>query len=159
MESFAEISKCEKYRYQLGRKWSEGKTVNFIMLNPSTADANLDDPTIRRCISFAKKFGFGSLIVTNLWAYRSTDPNIITSLSAEEAYGPENTSHILECAKSCNLLIVAWGTHGMMGNRVLNHLREYKLWCLGKTKAGYPKHPLYLSGNTELEIWRPGGEA
>lgn len=142
------ISDCGTYRYLLQRFWdSRLETLNFIMLNPSTADASEDDATIRRCLGFARDLGFGSLEVTNLFALRSTDPRAIKTHAAP--IGPENDERIIDAAKVCQLTICAWGTHGghlNRANRVLDMLRKagIKPHALAFSKNGYPKHPLYL---------------
>ena len=148
----AVISDCGKYRYTLTRKWGDGPTVLWVMLNPSTADAENNDPTIRRCVGFSQREGFGSLIVENLYAYRATDPRALAKISAIEAYGPENFSRTVISVACAALVICAWGTLG--GSRVPNSLKSVSLFCLGRTKHGSPKHPLYVAKNTPLEIFR-----
>lgn len=151
MNKSAIISNCKIYRYNLFRKWEEGPSVLFIMLNPSTADASQDDPTIRRCIGFAKKWGFGSLYIGNLYGYRSTNPKVINAMGLNDAIGPDNWHHVHQMISKASKIVVAWGTHGTKGTHQMNRtLNNMKVWCLGKTKNGYPKHPLYLSKNTEL---------
>ena len=154
MDKAAVISDCKKYRYSLFRKWEEGPTVLFVMLNPSTADANIDDPTIRRCIQFAKDNGFGSLYVGNLYAYRATNPKEIMKLGFMDATGEDNEKHLNQMLSVCEKVIVAWGSHGAKGTFQMNQtLRGKDLWCLGKNKSGSPKHPLYLAKSTELQSW------
>jgi len=147
MRKSAVISPCGKYRYNLSRVWNPYlPRVVFIMLNPSTADATHDDATIRRCISYARGWGYGSLHVVNLFAYRSREPrDLLTTL---RPIGRGNTQWILKCAQSASLVICAWGTRG--GDRGISVLRKLeqrgiKPMCLGKTKRGEPKHPLYLN--------------
>jgi hypothetical protein len=127
------------------------------MLNPSTADAETDDPTIRRCISFAKREGAGGIIVANLYAYRATDP---ASLWArEDPYGPQNDAALIGVAKWAAVagvpLVCAWGTHGGRNNRPIVLMQQVgaKLVCLGKTKDGHPRHPLYVRGDKPLEAY------
>ena len=157
----AKFSDCEQYRYELWRIWDHEKPrVLFIMLNPSTADDCNDDPTIRRCIGFAKRYGFGGLHVCNLFALRATNPQEL--YQANNPYGPDNHYHvrkvaILQCNKS---VICAWGNHGSLHGAGDNMLWNFKnLWgvdggvkarCFGLTKKGQPKHPLYLKSNEEL---------
>ena len=109
----AEISPCGLYRYSLTRKWEAWKgTVNFIMLNPSTADAQEDDPTIRRCIGFAKAWGYGGIVVTNLFAYRATNPKELKKV--DKPFGEHNHLYQLEAAViSSELTVCAWGAHGL----------------------------------------------
>jgi len=115
------ISSCGKYRYTLGRNLekSNGKICMFIMLNPSTADANEDDPTIRRCISYAKEWGYGKLVVTNLFAFRATDPKVMKSF--DRPVGPRNDNCITFAAQIANasngVIVCAWGTNGAFKNR------------------------------------------
>ena len=151
MNGGAVISKCGKYRYTLERKWCEGPTVLWVMLNPSTADAEKDDPTIRRCIAFSQREDFGSLIVENLYAYRSTDPSTIARMGAAEARGPENFMRMVDSAARAEYVICAWGTPG--GKYIPQALESFKLRCLGRTKHGAPKHPLYLAKTTPLEAF------
>jgi len=145
------ISECGTYRYLLQRFWDARlETLNFIMLNPSTADANKNDATIRRCMGFARDLGFGSLEVTNLFALRSTDPKALKR--TKDPVGPENDEHIISSAKVCQLTICAWGTHGVFHGRgaaVLKLLRDAGITphALSFAAGGIPKHPLYLPGD------------
>lgn len=150
----ATISDCKKYRYTLTRQWEEGAKVLFIMLNPSTADHKEDDPTIRRCIRYAKEWGFGGLYVGNVWGFRATKPTDVLCLAATDAAGPENISHLKYMIERCSKIIVAWGNHGMKGSHDLSKLLEGKeVWCLGVNKNKSPKHPLYCPADKELELW------
>jgi len=136
------------YRYILTRRWDEGSYVNFLMLNPSTADANVDDPTIRRCIGYARAWGYGSLVVTNLFAWRATDPKQLKSIM--DPVGPKNDRVILETARAAHMVIAAWGNHGNLHGRddaVRRLLAEagIALHCLTVSPgSGQPAHPLYL---------------
>lgn len=129
--------------------------VNFIMLNPSTADDNFDDPTIRRCVGFAKRWGYSGISVTNLFAYRATDPSDLIKLLMTEggfrlAIGEENTTHLDREAQNAQLVVCAWGDNvrkfpKYIGNRdldVIAALRERDLFCIRKTKMGNPVHPV-----------------
>jgi hypothetical protein len=142
------ISSCGTYRYLLQRFWDVGRqAVCFIMLNPSTADAEINDPTIERCMRRAALLGFGQLEVVNLFALRATDPSELHRHS--DPIGPENDEILIESAKVCNLVICAWGVHGALGGRaqrVAIKLAEcgIKLHALKVSKQGYPCHPLYL---------------
>ncbi len=118
------------------------------MLNPSTADDQADDRTICRCIGFTRGWGYGGLVVTNLFAYRSTDPQAL--FSHPDPIGPDNDSHLATAALGAELVILAWGHHGWLRERaakVLMQLARLDVRChsLGLTQAGEPKHPLYLS--------------
>lgn len=159
----AVISSCGTYRYRLARQWREASTLlTFIMLNPSTADADLDDPTIRRCIGFARRDGFGGIRVYNLFALRSTSP---TALKLHrDPIGPENDERLLACfehaAEYCSPIIAAWGAHGSLRGRdraVMAAARTAgaKLSCLGVTKDGHPKHPLYIGASQPFVPFEP----
>lgn len=147
--SSADISECGLYRYTLRRTWASGPSCTFIMLNPSTADADNDDPTIRRCISFAKREGCGSLLVVNLFAFRATKPEDMAK--AEDPVGPENARYLDEATRNpFDTCIAAWGAHPMAQKAGQELADEYDLMCLGKTKAGAPRHPLYVKGDAPL---------
>jgi hypothetical protein len=139
----AEFSDDRVYRYTLWREWGN-KTVAFIGLNPSTADENIDDPTIRRCINFAKSWGFGRMVMLNLFAFRATDPRDMKA--CQEPIGPENDKTLEGVSYSSDLVVCAWGVHGAhidRGDEVTGMLlrRGIELHCLGRTTKGYPKHP------------------
>ena len=152
------ISSCGRYRYTLERQLSMlGKrgACLFIMLNPSTADAELDDPTIRRCKGFAEGFGYNHLIVVNLFAFRATKPADL--YKSGDPVGPHNDTHIRRAMKRSGLVICGWGSNDALG-RDTNIKRfavdtQTELKCLGKTKGGAPKHPLYLPSVAALEDW------
>lgn len=149
-ESSAIISDCGRYRYRLDRRWADGPTMGFIMLNPSTADADKDDPTIRRCIGFAKREGCGALIVVNLFAFRATKPTAL--LDAEDPVGPDADDHLLTAIQHVDgPLVAAWGVWGR-GHRpgdVTAMIGKHCV-CLGKTRDGHPRHPLYVRGGAPL---------
>jgi hypothetical protein len=158
MKRDAIFSNSRKYRYSLLREWDSSlPRVLYVMLNPSIADDEADDQTIKRCIYFAKKFGFGSLEVVNLYALISTDPSAIRTESEPE--GKENDSHILEAAKRSSKIIVAWGEKGFYNqrhNKVTRMLYDngYNLYCLKLTKERhYPRHPSRLPNSCELELF------
>jgi hypothetical protein len=140
-----------KYRYVLWREWQENAlSVSFIMLNPSTADAHTDDPTIRRCIGFARSWGYGALEVVNLFAYRATQP--IELRRAPDPVGKDNDRYLLAAGQRSQLVILAWGNWGSLNQRdraVLHLLGDRRdIYCLGRTRSGQPRHPLYLKGDT-----------
>lgn len=142
-----------KYRYTLTRIWdkSRGKVV-FILLNPSTADAIEDDPTLKKCIGFAKRWGYGSLEVVNLFAYRATEPEDLKQ--ADDPIGIENDLYIKKAVNNTDLIILGWGNNCEMWGRyhhfsqrhkqVLNLIIDFKSYYLVITKEGHPKHPLYV---------------
>lgn len=150
VESWARLSSCERYRYALGRIWDRKlDAVMFVGLNPSTADQTNDDPTVRRCVQFASGWGFGSVILTNLFGYRSKDPRDLCEI--DDPVGPENDDWLAYYANKAELVVVAWGARGDLMERdaeVLSLLRDTK--CLGTTKNGAPRHPLYLANGTTL---------
>ena len=157
--SGAAFSQDRVYRYRLWRAWPPAEygveligSLVVIGLNPSTADETEDDPTIRRCIGFAKRLGMARLEMLNLFAYRSTDPRELGRVDAP--VGPYNDNAIREVCASSSLIVAAWGTRGDLHGRdaeVVKLLQSRRVWCLGKTKNGHPKHPLYLRADTKLQ--------
>lgn len=147
----------QRYRYWLTRMWDPDlPAVNFIMLNPSTADQYQLDPTVTRCLHYARRWGFGTLIVTNIFAYRSTDPKALYTL--DDPVGPENDAYLGQAAEQASLRVVAWGTHGALKDRhaaVLALLAAYPLTALGITQEGFPKHPLYLRADVPYVSYPP----
>lgn len=151
----ATFDQSRTYRYALERRWSDAQPAVFVMLNPSTADAFADDPTIRRCLSFARREGCGGLIVVNLFALRATDPREL--YEHPDPVGPSNDGIVYEATHQGAPLIAAWGAHGTLLRResIVARLLEFNdVMCLGMTKNGHPRHPLYVHGNTPLELWR-----
>jgi len=164
MKSTAFLSPCGQYRYRLDRIWdSTLPIVLFVMLNPSTADADSDDPTINKCMGFAKRWGYGGITVTNLFAYRATDPKALKVVS--NPYGMGNSACVKaiawEVSHALGLVVLAWGAHGewlQEGRKTyqeMSAIPDIELLCLGTTKLGHPKHPLYLSYSTEPVLYRP----
>ena len=161
MKRGAEISECERYRYRLWRRWGlQDKTCCFIMLNPSTADGTKDDATIRRCVSFAKREVCSMLTVVNLFAWRCTDPKAMfrDKLTMDvDIIGPENDNWIRLEVNRADIVVAAWGAQKGIDDRV-HQVKDLlqpgcsQLWCLGKTKHGYPRHPVRLAGATPLEL-------
>jgi hypothetical protein len=148
------LSADGRYRYQLMRSWGDGPWLTFVMLNPSTADALVDDPTIRRCIAFAEAWGYGGLIVVNLFALRATDPREL--LTAVDPVGHENDWHIADAVEQTDLVVAAWGAsiprqHGKRPAAVRELLGDAH--HLGLTAAGHPRHPLYLRADTRPTRW------
>jgi hypothetical protein len=154
----ATLSPCGTYRYRLGRAWSAGPKLLFVMLNPSTADAATDDATIRRCASFASASGFGGLEVVNLFAYRSTKP-IDLRRAGWPTGGADADRQIEEAARICTQICVAWGAVSDSGpavdrvQQVMPILRRagHEPHCLSVTRSGHPGHPLYLDGACKLK--------
>lgn len=144
------ISDCGTYRYQLRRSWDTftgAGTVLWVMLNPSTADADNDDPTITRCIGYAKAWGYAGIAVGNLYAYRATKPADLWDAAGNvDIYGPDNEEHLVSMAREASLVIAAWGANNCVpgAHHVMQLLNPYaSLYCIGTTKDGYPMHPLY----------------
>lgn len=150
----AVISPDQKYRYALWRIWDESLGfVNWVMLNPSTADAETDDATIRKITSFTKAWGYGGLIVTNLFAWRETDSKVLKKLPESVLIGPENDAWLETVATVCSNQIAAWGQGGKLYHRQDFVRGMMKSWgrpmrALKRSKDGTPHHPLYLPGNS-----------
>ena len=140
-----------EYRYVLERRWNdELRVISFIGLNPSTADEQQDDPTIRRCMGFAKLWGYGTVLVGNIFAIRSTDPSYLKR-ALQTVVGEENDYYLLKIAKASDMIVIAWGEGGKLsgrGNEVLKLLTNFQLWSLGVNASGHPKHPLYIASAT-----------
>jgi hypothetical protein len=142
-----------RYRYMLERSWERRGTVTFVMLNPSSADATRDDPTLRRCIGFAQRWGVGRLLVVNLFALRSSEPR--TLRQARDPVGPRNDEFIRGACEEADLVVGAWGNHGRLTRRdeaVISLIEQMgiRLTCLGLTSIGSPRHPLYAASSTPL---------
>ena len=152
MECDANISSCGQYRYSLTRKWSDGPIALFIMLNPSTADAVENDRTINRCIKFAKSWSFGSLVVGNLFAFRTPFP--AEMMTAEDPIGDENDDWLAHLQTTADLTVAAWGNGGLFRGRgqAVSRLLN-KPHALRITKLGEPSHPLYIRSDTQPRIW------
>lgn len=149
----AVFSPDRKYRYKLVRTWDESaRVVLFVGLNPSTADENKDDPTIRRCMGFARLWGYGGLFMGNLFALVSTDPKKLTEPGLN-VVGEYNNDFLLAMNSKAAITVAAWGSFGnVLGGRpswVWSNLKN--LYCLGINHDGAPKHPLYLSAKTPLK--------
>ncbi len=148
-----------EYRYVLRRGCKAGdRSVLWVMLNPSTADDTLDDPTIRRVRGFTSRFterlGVYGFTVVNLFALRATDPRLLTGSFGD--IGPDNDRVITEESERAALIVCAWGANPTFGRagQVRKLLGAAPLWCLGTTKAGAPRHPLYIRGDQQLEVFR-----
>ncbi len=155
--SVAFYSDCEKYRYSLTRVWDpSGTRASFVMLNPSTATEVQNDPTVERCERRARALGHGAFSVTNIFAWRDTDPRAMRR--APDPVGPANDDAILEAAHWGDQVVCAWGTHGAhldRGPTVESLLRGtgLPLHHLGLSKAGHPKHPLYIAYAETPQLW------
>lgn len=146
----ATFSDDRRYRYELTRRWGHGDRVIFVMLNPSTADSDADDPTIRRCLGFARAWGYGRLTVLNLYALRATQPRDLWTTG--DPVGPDNDAYLSEHVRDTSpLLICAWGIHARTDRvRTFWSLQgSQRAQSLGVTRSGAPRHPLYLPASTE----------
>jgi hypothetical protein len=158
MTSTARFSDCGAYRYELRRVWQPSAPVlAWIMLNPSTATAEQDDPTVAKCRAYAERDGFGGIVVVNIFAWRSTDPRMLPLV--KEPVGPENDAAILRAVAGAGLVVCAWGNHGQLHGRgciVEEALRKAgaKLHRLVINKTtGEPGHPLYLRMSLPFVPW------
>ena len=174
----AQFSGCGRYRYRLSRDLGSKMTITFVMLNPSTADGNKDDPTIRRCKGFAKEWGYGRLLIVNVYAFRATAPRDMWRMCDGGGdltkgmgwiVGEDNDSAITratcEARGTGGIVVCAWGrggttdkkllaTHADRVSRIAWLIGRGSLYCLGENGDGSPKHPLYLSEETEAMVWR-----
>jgi hypothetical protein len=156
--SGAAFSSCRRWRYLLWRRWDAAKPVaNFLMLNPSTADEVKLDPTCSRARDYAERWGFGALIVTNIFAFRNTSPEQMKA--AADPVGPGNDAAIVSAAREAGIVVCAWGNHGAFlsrSARVLEKLKAHRvaLHTLRVNAGGEPAHPLYLPGNLRPMPWR-----
>lgn len=154
----ADVSPCGTYRYSLERWWDPSlPPLVWVMLNPSTADHEVDDPTIRRCIGFTRRDNtYGGLVVVNLYALRATNPADLRRHA--DPIGPENDIVLSDYGMPGFHLVAAWGVHApQRAAQVLSGpLRHQHVLCLGKTKQGHPRHPLYVRGDQPFEVFRAG---
>lgn len=156
--SVAIYSDCESYRYSLTRTWApDGQRVLFVMLNPSTATEVQNDPTVERCERRARALGFGAFQVTNIFAWRDTDPRKMRA--AIDPVGPDNDAAIMAGAVWADQIVTAWGTHGAHQSRgahveALLRGAGHTLYHLGLSKHGHPKHPLYIAYSRQPEPWQ-----
>ncbi|MFL5350908.1 MAG: DUF1643 domain-containing protein [Hyalangium sp.] len=161
LDTGAIFSPCRTWRYLLWRYWDRSKPIcAFIGLNPSTADETQDDPTVRRCIRFAKDWGYGALWMLNAYAFRATDPRDLKQvMGGMGAIGPQTDTYLQQAAVNCGIVIAAWGAH-CPGSRQ-DEIRAMfagagkPLYLLGQTKDGCPRHPLYLRADTQPVRWMP----
>ena len=158
MERRTVFSACRKYRYVLWRQWDEHNPdyAMIIGLNPSTADEVEDDPTIRRCVDFSRRWGYGALCMVNLFAYCATDPARLKRCS--EPIGIDNNHWLVHLAADAGVIVAAWGVHGSLAGRdqAVKRLLPGRLSCLGLTREGHPRHPLYLKQSLFPSLWTSG---
>lgn len=149
MKRKAGLSRCKNYRYWLYRRWCDGPALIFIGLNPSTADAQTDDPTLRRIMRFTHEWGFSAVTVVNLFAWRSRFPKELRVVT--DPVGPRNDYWIRRLTRGDEPVVAAWGNGGHLLQRnqqVLSNIPE--IYCLGTTRLGHPRHPLYAPANSRL---------
>jgi hypothetical protein len=152
--SWVWYSPCDAYRYGLSRVWDAGQpSLLFIMLNPSTADEHRNDPTVARCETRARRMGFGAVMIANLFAFRATRPADLKL--AQEPNGPENDAVLAHWSGVADMTVAAWGVHGSHLDRAgqLAIQLPERTFHLGLTKAGHPRHPLYVSFDTQVVKW------
>jgi len=151
----ARFSPCRTWRYTLHRVWDQNLGLLMVIgLNPSTADEVQNDPTVTRCVNYARAWGFGGLIMMNAFAFRATFPRDLKT--APDPVGPDNDFWLRRMADDARLILAAWGNHGLWLDRqgwVLS-LIDREVYCLGVTKEGTPRHPLYLRRDAEPRIFR-----
>lgn len=152
IERKASFSRCRRYRYQLKRRWEDGDgSCVFIGLNPSTADASTDDPTIRRCMGFAQNWGFNELIMVNLFAYRTPHPSLLKK--CDDPVGSGNRQALRRACGSAQRIVVAWGNDGAYLDQASKFAiiwAEHTLYCFGLSKNDQPLHPLYQRREAKL---------
>jgi hypothetical protein len=150
MNRWATISDCRTYRYLLGRRWDAGPIVGWVMLNPSTADGQVDDPTIRRVIGFSKAFGARACVVGNLYALRATNPDELRK--HPDPIGPDNDHYLDELFADPPFgVVAAWGARPEADAQAVASMLGRDLMCLGTTKDGHPRHPLYVPAHQRFE--------
>lgn len=155
----AALSPCGRWRYSLTRVWDEKKpTLCVVGLNPSTADELVDDPTLRRCVGFASTWGYGSLVLVNVYAYRATEPSVLRMLDRATRIGPDNAEHIRKAILGRTVLAAWGGWGGMLDADWLDQVRGMLKWskqllALGLTANRQPRHPLYVRADTCPVLW------
>lgn len=154
----ATFSPCKRYRYTLTRRWGPKPALTFVMLNPSTADAEQLDPTVNRCLGYARREGAGGLLVLNIMAYRATDPRKLQQ--ADDPVGPRNHETLRGQLAAAQKVVAAWGAHSatkfdgaVESIRIVREVAAGRLYCLKRTTSGAPGHPLYLRKDAPLVPW------
>lgn len=164
----AVLSPCGTYRYRLDREIGAGATAVILGVNPSTADAEVDDATIRKDMGFARRLGWGRIVKGNLFAYRATEITDLRRLDLLTAVGPENDAYLIEMMKEADVVVAAWGPAAKVSRTLRNRWRRvvsiaehYKvdLMCFGTAQDGHPRHTLMLSYSTPLVPWRAPDES
>lgn len=162
----AKLSDCGGYRYWLGRTWDAEGYPNleraliplWVCLNPSTADATVDDATVRSIMRISTAWGYGAMILCNVFAWRATDPRELR-VAGEFAQGPDNNTWLKWARARADVVIAAWGESEFVTvrdeRRVYDLVGDYGMACPGRNKSGSPRHPLYLPTNTSMNYWQP----
>lgn len=159
MRKDAILDETQQYRYWLLREWDASlPKMVFVMLNPSTADADVDDATIRRCINFAKASDYGSIQVVNLFAFKATKPELLRDKNIEPI-GDRNDKYILDTCRNSDIVIAAWGVNGKLNSRNayverLIGTNTYDLHCLGVSTEGHPRHPLFVRSDVKPLLYK-----
>ncbi len=154
----AQFSPCGNYRYDLVIIWGDpSNLINFCCLNGSTADAEKNDPTVERLERRARMWGFGGVVVTNIHAWRSTNPDALLSLP--DPTGPLNNQYILKWARKCSMVVCGWSCHKAARSRgpaveLMLRMAEIQLHVLRLTKDGFPQHPLYIGYSEKPKPWK-----
>lgn len=155
----ARISDCGKYRYWLTRAWGdEANLLVWLMLNPSVANAADDDPTIRKCMGFARVYGYEAIAVVNLFSIRETHPKNLVGMPEAALVGPDDDRWLRYWTQHATV-VCAWGQHQVLKHQIRRRVTAIKhwlpkgTWCLGRCADGSPRHPLMLGYETELEVW------
>ncbi|MDG1065176.1 MAG: DUF1643 domain-containing protein [Luminiphilus sp.] len=149
MQRSAGLSRCKGYRYWLQRRWGDGPEIIFVGLNPSTADAKADDPTLRRIIRFSDDWGYSAVTVINLFAWRGQHPRKLCTV--QDPVGPRNNYWIKKLTQGIEPVVAAWGNGGSLQSRDQYLIEKIPgLYCLGKTQQGHPRHPLYAPASCRL---------
>jgi hypothetical protein len=161
----ARISPCERYRYTLTRRWGQSRAAGltcWLLLNPSTADGEKDDQTVRRIVDFSHRWGHQALVVVNLFGLRATRPAALAL--AGDPIGPDNDAALLDACLTADLVVAAWGAQPLAVNRARDVLalldqrsttgRPFPMSCLGRTATGQPRHPSRRSRSASLEVFR-----
>lgn len=141
------FSSCGRYRYVWFHRWADGPTVMFIGLNPSQANGHRTDATVRRCIAYAKRWGYGALRIVNLFAWVDMDPEAM--MREADPIGPDNDRHLGIATAEAELVVAVWGVHGahLGRDRAIKRAFRNRLHALKVNQDGSPSHPLYLSGD------------
>ena len=149
MKNTAKLSECRQYRYALWRTWDNSKPfVMFVGLNPSTADETNDDPTLIRCMNFAKSWGYGGVCMANLFAFRATDPSVMKA--SKDPVGAENNKWLKSLARDAGIVVAAWGNDGAFLGRSKQVKEQIPgMHCLKLNKSGEPAHPLYQAAKSQ----------